>query len=118
MIIAISTAVPLLLAGLLVQWAAYRAARGTLPLNFRIGIRTSATLRSEDAWRTGHAAAAIPISVGGVGLIVAAAAALFLGEQAIVAAMFGCAWIVVWLIVASTVAGKAAATVGEDPARS
>jgi hypothetical protein len=73
-IIAISTAVPLLAAGVLIGWTACRAHRETLPRNFWIGIRTAAARRSEDAWRAGHATAAVPLSVGGIGLIVAAAA--------------------------------------------
>ncbi|KTS90554.1 hypothetical protein NS183_08625 [Microbacterium testaceum] len=116
MIIAISTALPLLVAGLLVLWTAYRASRRTLPMNFWIGVRTSATVRSEEAWTVGHAAAATAFSVGGIGLIVAAAAAVFAGEEfAIYAAMAGCAWIVVWIIVASAAAGKAAGQVSQKP---
>lgn len=115
MIIAISTALPLLAAGVLIVWTAYRAHRETLPRNFWIGIRTAATLRSDDAWRAGHAAAAVPLSVGGIGLIVAAAAAVFAGEEhAVVAAMAGCAWVVVWLIIGSVAAGKAASRVPQN----
>ena len=115
MIIAISTAVPLLAAGLLILWTAYRAYRRVLPMNFWIGIRTATTLRSEEAWRVGHAAAAVPISAGGIGLIVAAAAAVFAGEEyAIYAAMAGCAWIVVWLLIGSVAAGKAASRVPQS----
>jgi len=115
MIIAISTAIPLLAAGLLILWTAYRAYRQILPMNFWIGIRTATTLRSDAAWRAGHAAAAVPISVGGIGLIVAATAAVFAGEEyAVYAAMAGCAWIVVWLIRGSVAAGKAASRVPQS----
>lgn len=115
MIVAVATALPLLVAGVLVLWTAYRAYREMLPLNFWIGIRTATTLRSEEAWRTGHAAAAVPISVGGIGLIVAAAAAVFAGEEyAVYAAMAGCAWIVVWLIIGSVAAGRAASRVTQS----
>ncbi|MEV7769947.1 SdpI family protein [Microbacterium sp. NPDC086615] len=116
MIIAISTALPLLAAGLLVLWTAYRASRRTLPLNFWIGVRTSTTVRSEEAWTIGHAAAATAFSVGGIGLIVAAAAAVFAGEEfAIYAAMAGCAWIVLWMIIAAAAANKAAGQVAQEP---
>jgi len=80
-IIAISTAVPLLAAGVLIGWTACRAHRETLPRNFWIGIRTAAARRSEDAWRAGHAAAAVPLSVGGIGLVVVAAAAVFVAAK-------------------------------------
>lgn len=109
MIIAISTALPLLVAGLLMLWTSSRARRGTLPRNFWIGIRTTSTLRSGAAWRAGHTAAAVPIAIGGVGLLVAAVAAVLLGDDhAIVGAMAGCAWIVAWLIVGSVAASRAA----------
>ncbi|BAJ76293.1 hypothetical protein MTES_3329 [Microbacterium testaceum StLB037] len=115
MIIAISTAIPLLAAGVLVLWTAYRAHRERLPMNFWIGIRTASTLRSDEAWRAGHAAAAVPIAVGGIGLVVAAAAAVFATEDyAVYVAMAGCAWIVVWLIIGSVGAGKAANDSAED----
>ncbi|MDF2990855.1 MAG: hypothetical protein K0S37_1369 [Microbacterium sp.] len=109
MIIAISTAIPLFAAGVLMLWTAYRAQRRLLPMNFWIGVRTTATLRSAEAWRLGHAAAAVPMAVGGLGLVVASAAAILAGEDgAIYAAMAGCAWIVAWLFVGSAAAGKAA----------
>ncbi|WZH36307.1 MAG: SdpI family protein [Microbacterium enclense] len=115
MIIAISTAVPLLAAGVLVLWTAYRAHRQLLPMNFWIGIRTTATLRSTEAWRLGHAAAAVPVAVGGLGLVVASAAAVLAGEDgAIYAAMAGCAWIVVWLVVGSAAADKAARRAAQE----
>ncbi|MDZ8172472.1 SdpI family protein [Microbacterium xanthum] len=109
MVIAISTAIPLLIAGFIMVWTAYRAYRRTLPMNFWIGIRTTTTLRSEDAWSVGHAAAAVPIAIGGFGLIAAAATAVVVGEDyAIVAAAVGCAWIAIWLVVGSVTAGRAA----------
>ncbi|MBT9607762.1 SdpI family protein [Microbacterium sp.] len=80
MIIALSTAVPLLAAGLLMMWTANRAKAQTVPRNFWSGIRTASTLRSAAAWRAGHAAAA-SFSVGGIGLIAAASAAVFAGER-------------------------------------
>jgi hypothetical protein len=90
-------------------WLARRARQQTLARNHWIGIRTTATLASDDAWRRGHAAASTPILVGGAGLVVAAVAAVVAGEDnAVVAAMIGCAWIVLWLIIGTVAAGKAA----------
>ncbi len=109
MIIAVATAVPLLAAAVLVLWTAYRAHTETLPRNFWVGVRTRATLRSANAWRAGHLAAVVPMSVGGIGLIVAAMAAVFVGEDgALFAAMAGCAWIVVCFLVGSVRADRAA----------
>ncbi|MFP1603870.1 SdpI family protein [Microbacterium sp. 2216-1] len=116
MIIAISTAIPLLIAGVIMVWTAYRAYRRALPMNFWIGIRTTTTLRSVDAWSHGHAAAAVPIAIGGFGLIAAAATAVFVGEDyAIGAAAVGCAWIAIWLVIGSVVAGKAARQAENSP---
>lgn len=109
MIVAISTAIPLLLAGVLVIWTAYRAYRKTLPPNFWVGIRTTSTLRSEEAWTRGHEAAAVPLSLGGIGLIAAAAVAVFMDESgALIAAVSGCAWLVIWLLIGSATAARAA----------
>jgi uncharacterized membrane protein len=108
-IIAVSTAIPLLLAGLLMVWIASRARTRTLPPNSWIGIRTTATLSSEAAWRRGHAAAWASLLIGGLGLVAASIGALIAGDDfAIVAAMSGCAWIVIWLFVGSGAAAKAA----------
>lgn len=108
MLVALSTAVPLILAGALIVWIAARSASGALTRNSWVGIRTSATLRGDEEWRTGHAAAVVPMSAGGIGLIVAAAAAVFVGEEgAVWAAMIGCAWVVVCLLIATVVAGRA-----------
>lgn len=65
MLVAISTAIPLLVAGVLIVWMAARSASGTLARNSWVGIRTAATLRGDDEWRTGHAAAVVPMYAGG-----------------------------------------------------
>ncbi|TQJ29884.1 SdpI family protein [Microbacterium sp. SLBN-146] len=117
MLIAVSTAVPLLVAGVVFLWIASRARRRTLPMNAWVGIRTTSTLRSDAAWRRGHAAAALPLAVGSVGLLVAAGGAVLAGdESAIVAALIGCAWLVAWLMVSSAAAAQAANATGEDAA--
>lgn len=117
MLVAVSTAVPLLAAGLVFLWIASQARRRTLPMNAWVGIRTTSTLRSDAAWRRGHAAAALPLAVGGAGLLVAAGGAVLAGgESAIVAALIGCAWVVACLVVGSAVATRAANAAGEDAA--
>lgn len=108
MLVALSTAVPLLVAGAVIVWIAARSASGSLSRNSWVGIRTSATLRGDEEWRTGHAAAVVPMYAGGIGLMASAAAAVFAGEDgAVWAAMIGCAWVVVCLLIATVVAGRA-----------
>ncbi len=115
MLVALSTAVPLLVAGAVIVWIAARSASGALSRNSWVGIRTSATLRGDEEWRTGHAAAVVPMYAGGVGLMAAAAAAVFTGEDgAVWAAMIGCAWVVVCLLIATVVAGRAVARMDAD----
>ncbi|MFF7683281.1 SdpI family protein [Microbacterium sp. NPDC007973] len=118
MIVALSTAVPLLIAGALIAWLAYRSSRGTLTRNLWMGIRTTSTMRSDEAWRVGHTAAVVPMAVSGAGLIAAGAAAIVAGEDAAVwAAMAGCAWAVVWLLVAAVVARRAVERMDADTGR-
>jgi len=87
MIIAISTAIPLLAAGL------------------AVGSSLACRPRRRGGSDLGR----------GIGLIVAAAAAVFAGEEyAVYVAMVGCAWIVVWLIIGSIAAGKAASRIPQS----
>ena len=48
------------------------AARGKLPRNLLVGIRIPSTMRSDDAWRAGHRAAASALTAAGVGPVVTA----------------------------------------------
>lgn len=115
MLVALTTAVPLLVAGALIVWMAARSASGTLARNSWVGIRTASTLRGDEEWRIGHAAAVVPMYAGGIGLIAAAVAAVFAGEDgAVWAAMVGCAWVVVCLLIAAGVAGRAVARMDAD----
>ncbi|MDP5227505.1 MULTISPECIES: SdpI family protein [Arthrobacter] len=54
------------------------ALRGRLPLNFMVGIRLPATMKSEAAWNAGHKAAAPLLILGGVS-VGAGAVLTFLG---------------------------------------
>lgn len=47
----------LVMAGVLCQYATSAAAAGKLPLNSSIGLRTTRTKSSEEAWQAGHRAA-------------------------------------------------------------
>jgi hypothetical protein len=55
----------LVLAGLALLLLGWRGLRGQLPLNRYVGIRTEATLRSEDAFEIGNRAAAPAILAAG-----------------------------------------------------
>ena len=48
---------------LLVAVICFAAARGTIALNSVVGLRVPALTRSEDAWRSGHAAGQVPAVV-------------------------------------------------------
>ncbi|MGY2900276.1 hypothetical protein ACVKXF_002931 [Curtobacterium sp. PvP017] len=50
----------------LVMWLTWRAATGQLGRNYLAGVRTRATMSSDDAWRTGHRAALPPTLISGV----------------------------------------------------
>lgn len=55
----------LLLSGLLLIVAGRRAAVGRLPRNWIVGIRTTRTMASDEAWQAAHLAAAGSFSVAG-----------------------------------------------------
>ena len=65
----------LLGAGLAILVTALLAAGGRLPRNYVAGIRTPSLLRSEQAWRAGHAAAA-PWLLGAGAVVTIGAVAL------------------------------------------
>lgn len=80
----------------------------TLALNFWVGIRTTVTLKSSEAWVTGHRAATVPLSCGGIGLISAGAVAVLPPEDvAMFAALAGSVWVLVCFMVASRIAARA-----------
>jgi len=57
-----------LLTGIPLIWSVEAAARGRLGRNGWIGLRFGALMESEAAWRSGHAAARLPMWVGGLAL--------------------------------------------------
>ena len=65
--------IKLALSGVVVITVGRMSAAGHLPRNMLAGIRIPSTLRSDDAWQAGHAAAATALTVAGLGPIAAAA---------------------------------------------
>lgn len=52
-------------------WIGLRGVRGTLPMNQRVGVRTAATLRSEEAFELGNRAAGPTVAAGGAAAVLA-----------------------------------------------
>lgn len=104
--------------GVLVLWWAAACARGTFPRNRILGIRTTATLRSQDAWAAAHRAGAKGFGIAGWGIVLAAAiAAVFaLLSHAVpavpLALTVAFAWAIIWIIVGSAQGSRAAAAAG------
>ena len=90
-----------------------RAADGRLGRNAFAGIRTGSTLRSEAAWRAGHAAA-VPLSdVAGAAFALGGLLALALRTRAFVPALLGGVCVgTVLLLLATRRAVRAAAAAG------
>ena len=87
------------------------AARGRLPRNPIAGIRIPSTLRSDDAWRAGHRAAARTLIASGMGPTIAALVVAVRrpdrGDETVILRL-GTAWLLGWLGVATVQARRAA----------
>jgi uncharacterized membrane protein len=87
------------------------AAAGRLPKNPFVGIRIPSTLRSDEAWRAGHRAAASSLTVSGIGPIAVATVVAVIrpGPHAqAVLIRVGSAWLLGWLGRATLLASRAA----------
>jgi hypothetical protein len=90
------------------------AASGRLPRNILAGIRLPSTMRSDEAWRAGHDAAASALTLAGCGPMVAAAAVGVTRpapEAQKVLVRLGTAWMAGWLGLATVRAHRAARAV-------
>jgi hypothetical protein len=99
------------LGGVIVLVLGRLSAAGTLPRNPLAGIRIPSTLRSDEAWKAGHRAAASALTAAGVGPVVAAAAVAARrpspdAEKLLLRA--GSVWLVCWLGIATWQASRAA----------
>ncbi|RRD35245.1 SdpI family protein [Leucobacter sp. OH2974_COT-288] len=117
-----------LLAGsLLIVWLGRLSERGTLARNYLAGLRTRQTLASDEAWIAGHRAGAKSMIVGGAGGAVGAVAGIVFGvlfmlgtvtqaatENLIACAVVvSCGWMIIWVLVATAKANRAAREVNE-----
>lgn len=70
------TGIAMIFAGLTVIWTARKAAAGRLERNWAMGLRTKRLMASDEAWETGHRAAAPMLVAAGLVSIVAGALAI------------------------------------------
>jgi hypothetical protein len=97
--------------GLVVLAIGRLAATRRLPRNVLAGIRIPSTMRSDEAWRAGHEAAAAALTAAGLGPIVAAGIVAVKrpghdAEKALTRT--GTGWMLVWLGLATLQASRAA----------
>ncbi len=83
-VFAVIMAVTWFVGGALLVWVGLKASQGTLPKNNWVGIRTPALLASEEAWNTGHKAAAGVLTASGIPLIIGGIACVFVDDSIIV----------------------------------
>jgi hypothetical protein len=80
-------------------------ARGTIGRNGLVGIRTRATMRSDESWIIGHRAAIVPTSIAGGATVAVSLVYIALGRADDIPAFIACAAILVggafWGVVAA-----------------
>ncbi len=87
------------------------AATGRLPRNVVVGIRIPSTLRSDEAWVSGHRAAGTALTVAGLGPIAAALIVAAKGPEPDTESLLyriGTGWLLGWLVLATFQASRAA----------
>lgn len=107
-----------ILAGLLVAAGGYLGWSGKLSRNRGTGVRTSATMRSDEAFALGNRVAGLPtMAAGAIGVVAGLAAfAMPTDVGAIVAALIGAAGLVGLVAAGGVLGHRAADTVPEQPA--
>ena len=93
-----------------------RSTSGTLSRNHLVGIRTYATLESDEAWDAAHRAGGPWLKVAAVGPALAGIVVLLRPNNGVglAATLIGLAWLVGWVI-ASGVRGSRAANAIDSP---
>jgi hypothetical protein len=110
--------VPIVL-GVLVGWGGFLGLREKLTRDRGAGVRSAATMRSEEAFRLGNKVAGLPTLAGGAIAVLAGAAGLAMPATAglIVAAVVGVLGMLVLVAAGGVLGNRAAATVPEpEPA--
>ena len=108
-------AIKLTLSSVVVITVGRMSAAGLLPRNMLAGIRIPSTLRSDEAWRAGHAAAATALTVAGLGPLAAAAVVGVREpdeESEKLISRIGTAWLLGFVVLATVQARNAARAVG------
>ncbi|MEU9685865.1 MULTISPECIES: SdpI family protein [Amycolatopsis] len=111
--------VPIVL-GVLVGWGGFLGLREKLPRDRGAGVRTAATMRSEEAFRLGNKVAGVPTLAGGVIAVLAGIAALVMPTTfgLLLASFVGVAGMVALVAAGGVLGNRAAATVPEpEPER-
>lgn len=100
----------LLVAGVALAWIGLKGERGTLPLNWVAGIRTKATMASDEAWDAAHRAGGRLMTISGVVLAASAVPLFFRPSNAVAAVLIlGSTGVVLVLAVWSTIRANRAA---------
>jgi hypothetical protein len=110
-------ALRLAISGVVVIGLGRMAATGRLPRNLFAGIRIPSTMRSDEAWRAGHQAAASALTVAGVGPVVSAVIVVATrpGSKAqTVLSRISTGWLLGWIGYATVEASRAARAINVD----
>ncbi|SNR27647.1 SdpI/YhfL protein family protein [Haloechinothrix alba] len=106
-----------ILGGVLTGWGGYLGWRGRIPRDRGTGVRTWATLRSDEAFRVGNKVAGLPtMTAGGVGVVAGGAAFLMPDTLGILLAVGLGVLGMIALTGAGGMLGHRAATTVSDPA--
>jgi hypothetical protein len=106
--------VPIVL-GVLVGWGGFLGWREKLPRDRGAGVRTAATMRSDEAFRVGNKVAGLPTLVGGLVGVVGGVAGLFMPDTAglIIATVVGLIGLFALLVGGGVLGNNAASAVPE-----
>jgi len=77
----ITTAVVLIVGGVLLAWAGWLGKTDRLALNSWAGIRTKTTMRSEETWKAAHHAGSAWIIAGGIVLVITGGVMVVVGDE-------------------------------------
>ncbi|APU18031.1 MULTISPECIES: SdpI family protein [Actinoalloteichus] len=116
--VAVVLSVVLLLAGAALLVIGWRGMKETLPRNRFAGVRTAATLRSDEAFRVGNRAAGLPTLVSGaIGVLTAVGLLGLSGPAQLIALGVGVVGLLGLTVAGGVLGTRAAATVKDKPAR-